>query len=183
MRGALLAVGAAAVIAAAIALYVLVHRAPDEVVANVRPPEPARDRAPAPTPTASTTRDDAAPAVAVAKPTFVPSNDTAERAAAASRLEIQTAMQASGSATESWADQGMTLLRSISPGRTVDVGCYVAGCVATLTFRSEAELQHRQSELEDNEKYRAWTGGKKWSLPHIHADGSVLITLAIYRPD
>ncbi|MDB4953677.1 MAG: hypothetical protein JWO36_1246 [Myxococcales bacterium] len=170
-----IAVAAAALLAIGIALYVLVRRGSEPaatttaVIVHAAPPD-ARMAMPAVT--ADATRD------AVEPPT------AAATAAREERTTVLASVRDSGEAHESWEAQGTSLLRAFEGQGTVsDVGCYVAGCGATLTFRSQAAYQRALDDITASAAYREWTGGKRLTSPEIAADGSVSVALVLYRPD
>jgi hypothetical protein len=184
-------VGGIVVVALAIVLAVLVRRGDPGVAVT-----PPRDGATASSdPGASGRGSSASPETArdgdativrdPDRPRTPPTAAPDDAAVGVSPAALIAELRTSGAANEKWAEQGISLLRSIAPGRAdvTDVGCYVAGCAATLTFRSDAELHRALDDLEGSNIYLSWTGGKKLSAPEQHSDGRVSIALALYRPD
>jgi hypothetical protein len=103
------------------------------------------------------------------------------------RTERESALQTlkrSGPAEESWNPQAGAVFDSIRTSATLaDVGCYVVGCGATLTFASDRSYRDGLAQLEASTAYRAWTGGKKTTSPEVQTDGSVVVALLLFRPD
>jgi hypothetical protein len=106
---------------------------------------------------------------------------------ASARTERDTALQVmrrSGSANEVWTAQAGALFDAIRRTTALtDVECYVAGCSAMLTFSSEIAYHDGLAHLPALEEYRAWTGGKQWTIPEVQADGKVIVAVLLFRPD
>jgi hypothetical protein len=101
------------------------------------------------------------------------------------REQLFARVRESGPGDEPWTAQAGDVFAAIAKlGARVDpLGCYVVGCAATL--RLDANRDHRRfvSDLDADDTYRAWTGGKRLTETEIAADGSVTIGLVLYRPD
>ncbi|MEP6861951.1 MAG: hypothetical protein ABJE66_15110 [Deltaproteobacteria bacterium] len=160
MRGVVLAVVAVAVAGGAILLYVLATRPP---------PTPVRRTSAAPT------------------PLVVVHVETPDAAIATARAEREAALETlrrSGPADETWSSQAGAVIDSVKPAATVsDVGCYVVGCGATLTFDSDRTYRDALAQLASSAPYRAWTGGKQLTSPEVQSDGHVVVELLLFRPD
>jgi hypothetical protein len=86
---------------------------------------------------------------------------------------------------EPWDDQGLAILDSAASDATelTDVGCYMAGCVATFTFPSDGAYRRAIADLKLTTAYVAWTGGKQFTTPETLDDGRVVIAILLNRPD
>ena len=164
-----LAVAAFAIAGFAIALYVL-----------TRPPAAQTRVLAAPDPRGSRPLDPAALAPAVDART--PTTDSAART---NRENILDGIRDPHPDHESWNEAGLALVDQL--GRdAVDVadrGCYMAGCVGTFTFASEAAYRHAVDALTASTDYAAWTGGKQLTAPETLANGQVVVALVLQRPD
>ena len=160
VRGVVLAAVAVVVAGGAIFLYVLA----------TRPPPTPVGIAPA-APTASN----------------IARVETPDASIAAARAEREAALETlrrSGPADETWSSQAGAVIDSVKPAATVsDVGCYVVGCGATLTFDSDRTYRDALAQLASSASYRAWTGGKQLTSPEVQTDGHVVVELLLFRPD
>lgn len=152
---------AIAITGGAIALYVLATRPAPAIVAT----------------TAS------APIVLVARDAAASIPGPIEPARAERESAFQT-LRRSGPADETWNPQAGAVFDSLKSSATLsDVGCYVVGCGATLTFRSDRTYRDALAQLETSAPYRAWTGGKQITSPDVQSDGRVVVALLLFRPD
>ncbi len=112
-----------------------------------------------------------------------PARDVDDVAARDAREQLLARVRASGDAREEWDEQARALFATASGAVVSDVGCYVAGCAATLAFTSRDSYARSIEALQGSDAYRAWTGGKMFSPPEVRGDGSVVVALVLYRPD
>jgi hypothetical protein len=161
VRGVVLAVVAVVLAGGAVTLYLLASRPP---------------------PTANVVAHDAAIfARAMIDDARAPTTDSSSRSERESALQ---ALRRSGPADEGWNAQAGTVFDAIKPTAAVsDVGCYVVGCGATLTFSSETAYRAGLAQVQALAAFRAWTGGKQITSPDVQADGRVVVALLLYRPD
>lgn len=164
-----LPLAALALLGLAIALVVLTRPHPPT---TLPPPAPSRDAAAVTTPPPPPTLPTIDAAVAA-------SGGRAER----EHMVAQIVDRLGGH--ESWNAQGIELLQAFG-GRaqtTTDLGCYMAGCVATFTFASESTYRAAYDDVTATRAYAAWTGGKRVSSPEVLPDGRVIVAIALERPD
>jgi hypothetical protein len=110
--------------------------------------------------------------------------DASPEIAATERDTALQVMRRSGLANEVWASQAGALFDAFRRTTTVtDVECYVAGCSAILTFSSEIAYHDGLARLQALDEYRAWTGGKQWTIPEVQTDGKVIVAALVFRPD
>jgi hypothetical protein len=161
-----LVLAALALLALAIALVVLTRPHPPTPMPT--PPSPSRE------------------AVAPAPPPMLPAIDSGAAAARAEREHmVAKIVDRLGSHEESWNATGIDLLHAFGRGAqaTTDLGCYMAGCIATFTFASESAYRAAYDEVTATPDYAAWTGGKRASAPEVLPDGRVIVAIALERPD
>jgi len=86
---------------------------------------------------------------------------------------------------EPWDETGLALLDQLGRDASdvTDRGCYMAGCIATFTFASDASYRRAIDDLTTSAEYAAWTGGKQITSPETLANGQVVIALVLQRPD
>jgi len=102
------------------------------------------------------------------------------------RQELLARVRSSGRGDEPWNAQAGDVFAAFarSGARVDEVGCYVVGCAATLTFESSADYRRFRSELDASDAYRAWTGGKRFTSPEADPQGArVTLAVVLYRPD
>ena len=118
-------------------------------------------------------------------PTLVARAETAEPPERRAREQLVARVRDPSHGHEPWDDAGLALLRAIGADaiETSDVGCYMAGCLATFTFANAATYRDAIAKLETSPDYAAWTGGKQLSAPETRADDSVVIAVVFERPD
>jgi hypothetical protein len=185
---------AAGVVAAVLGLWIAVHRAPEPVVVSAPPPPPAPAPAAHPEHTAlvapqpATPPEPAEPEPPPAKPPspeLAAYQDQVRANAREGREKALTTLQDSGVASESWAPRATAVINEV--GRhatsTTPAGCFVAGCAATFTFASQMDYLHALADINASDEYKAWTGGKHWTMPETAPDGTVTMALLLYRPD
>jgi hypothetical protein len=66
---------------------------------------------------------------------------------------------------------------------TVERGCYMAGCFATVRFASDAIEQATLARVQRSADYSSWTGAKRVTPVEESADGKIIIALVLERPD
>ncbi len=170
-------IGAACLVAAlVIGLFMMLrdHGEPvhprDAAVAAVPADAAAQVASPPPPPAADA-------ALAVAEDAAPPALDDAANAV----FEAFEALRNSGPANEPWDATAEQLFKSLP--EMSEMGCYVAGCGVSLELSSAAMFDRRRTEIEAMPAYRAWTGGKKWTVPVASPSGGVVVALILYRPD
>ncbi len=86
---------------------------------------------------------------------------------------------------EAWSQTGLAILDAAAQGSSAvtDRGCYMAGCIATITYPSRDAYERALVELGSSAAYAAWTGAKQVTPPEIRSDGSVVVAVALLRPD
>ena len=94
-------------------------------------------------------------------------------------------LQESGSGAEDWNGDAETVFAAIGrpPVSFTEDGCFVAGCAATFTYPSKDAYERALAALPEFPPYRGWTAGKRLTPPDVHADGTVQMTVILYRPD
>ena len=109
----------------------------------------------------------------------------ANEAARIDREAVIQALAESGAGAEDWDDQATRLVQEFggAPVATKIAGCFVGGCGATFTFPSGVEYQQRLDALLASDGYRAWTGGKRLSIPESLPGGRIVLAVVLYRPD
>ena len=186
---------AAGVVAAVVWLWVAVHRAPEAVVVTAPPPPHEQQQAPAHVEHAELSVEAPEPSPpdqvpppprpSAPSPQLAAYQEQIRANAHAEREKMLATMHDSGAANESWAPRATTLIDEV--GRhatsTTPAGCFVAGCAATFTFASQMDYLHMLAEINANDDYKAWTGGKHWTMPETAPDGTVTLALLLYRPD
>jgi hypothetical protein len=165
-----LVVAALAITGFAIALYVLTR--PPEVhtpVITARDPRPSEPLHPA----------EPVAAIDARTPT------TTDNAARTSREKLLDGMRDPHPGHESWNDAGLALVDQLGRDAVsvADRGCYMAGCIGTVTFASDASYRRAVDELTSSADYAAWTGGKQLTAPETLANGQVVVALVLQRPD
>ena len=166
-----------AVMALAVVLVVLVR-------SDAAAPNAARAPAPAPQePVRSPIRADAAPVVRAAD--AVAANEPGE-----ARRALIHRIREPRPGHEPWDDAGLALLRTLSDraASTSDLGCYMAGCIATFTFASNAVYERAVADWQGSPAYAAcgFEVGKQLTAPSwrkLAADGSIVIAVVVGRPD
>ncbi|HUJ61103.1 MAG TPA: hypothetical protein VLX92_21515 [Kofleriaceae bacterium] len=165
-----------AVVALAIGLFVMTHRGAPRVE-----PELARTE---PTPPASVAPSH--PALAPPAPAAASDDDEPTVTPEVARTEREQLLghtRSTGAAHEVWEAQGTALLAAFPDGTTRDAGCYIAGCVATIEFRTEAAYRRSVTAWKASKGAKAWTGGKQVTDPEVRSDGSVVVGVVLSRPD
>jgi hypothetical protein len=171
-------IAAGGIVAAMTVLLYAVTRG--EYQAPPQRPAPALDSRPG-TARSSAALPQASP-LAVA-PDANTARDADALAARDAREELLARVRASGDARESWDGQAKALFDAAGGAVAADVGCYVAGCAAELTFPSRDRYARSIDALQGSDAYQAWTGGKVLSPPEVRDDGSVVVAIVLYRPD
>lgn len=135
-----------------------------------------------PAPTKTVVAGDAA--ITMRAPTAEQPAMPADASSRAERVAAMQALRRSGPADEGWNAQAGEVFDATKRSATVtDVGCYVVGCGATLTFASETAYRDELARVQALTAFRAWTGGKQITSAEIQADGRVVVALLLYRPD
>lgn len=188
---------AAALLAAVIGLVIEVRRGPEPVGTrgSARPASSsvaAADPAPVPPPARPAAGLPGTGSVVPAGSESSPGDPAASpdqlqlvQVARMERGKVLSGLRRSGTGEEPWDGTASALLDAVG-GRAAhaeSIGCFVAGCGTTLTFASAAEFERQRAEIEAMPDYQAWTGGKRWTVPEPQADGTVVVALALYRPD
>lgn len=192
LRLALL-VAAVVVVAFVVRLYLVVDQAPETAVANTPPPvtpvtptalplplDAGRSDSPTPTPAPTPTPTPATPTPATPTPEPEPDPDPRfERDRLVGHIRDNLVGH------EAWNAPGLAILDAAAKRATsvTDRGCYMAGCIAVFTFPTEDAYEHAAVELTESAAYTAWTGGKQVTPPEIKSDGSIVIAVALLRPD
>ncbi len=125
------------------------------------------------------------PALVVAAPTPAMRAEPAEPPERHERAQLVARVRDPSHGHEPWDDAGLALLRALGADatETTDIGCYMAGCMATFTFANAATYRDAIAKLEASTDYAAWTGGKQRSAPETRADDTVVIAAVFERPD
>jgi hypothetical protein len=121
----------------------------------------------------------------VSAPALVARLDPAESRARRAREQLVARIRDPSRGHETWHDAGLALLRGLEADAVAmtDVGCYMAGCMATFTFANAAMYGDAVAKLETSPAYVAWTGGKQLSAPETRADDTVVVAAVFERPD
>jgi hypothetical protein len=127
-----------------------------------------------------------APAAAIAAEPAPPAAEPDAGAAARDeRLAAIATLERSGPGREDWDASAMAIFDAADTGsvEVTSVGCFIAGCAATMTYASRDAYARGLERLQGSAPYRAWTGGKVLTRPELLADGRVVVALVLYRPD
>jgi hypothetical protein len=118
-------------------------------------------------------------------PALVARVEPAEPQARQSREQLGARVRDPSHGHEPWDDAGLALLHALGTDAVemTDVGCYMAGCMATFTFASTVMYRDAIAKLEASPDYAAWTGGKQLSAPETRADDMVVVAMVFERPD
>jgi hypothetical protein len=167
-----LAALAAVVIALAIALYAMTrHPIPTPIpTATPMPTSTPTPTAP-PTPTASM------------PPALPPSTEAAS--ATREREALLSHIRDPHVGHEGWNDRANRVLDDLARDgeTTIERGCYMAGCFATVRFASDAIEQAALARAQRSTDYTSWTGAKRVTPVEESADGKITIALVLERPD
>jgi hypothetical protein len=157
----------AAVVLAGFAIALVMLTRSTETVAHVEPSfrEPVR-------PTATV-------------PSLAPQPNPAELDAHTRREQLVARIRDPKAGHEPWDDKGLAILDRVAHDAvaTSDRGCYMAGCVATFTFPSEAVYRRTVDEITAAPEWIAWTGGKQLSPPETLVNHQVVVAVVLERPD
>lgn len=192
---------AAALLAAVIGLVIAVHRGPEAVAPGPGSAEAPRPLASGDEPAQAATSGApvAGPGRGLLRPGMArpagreallrgpagPDEQQAARVARAERDKVLDGLRNSGSGAEPWDHDAATLLDAVGrrAQRGEQAGCFVAGCGGSFVFASASDFESQRAEIEATPEYQAWTGGKRWTVPEAQPDGTVVVALALYRPD
>lgn len=164
---------AAVVIALGVVLYAMTrHPMPT--------PTPTTTTTPTPTPpTTTTTPTPTPPPTPALPPSTEASAATREREALLSHIRDPHVGH------EDWNDRANRVLDDlVRDGEiTLERGCYMAGCFATVSFASESIEQSALARVQRSADYTSWTGAKRTTPIEESADGKITIALVLERPD
>jgi hypothetical protein len=165
-----LAAFAAVVIALGIVLYALTRQAAPTPIAT---PTPLPTPTPIPTPTPTTTPTPALP------PSVEAGSATHEREAMLSHIRDPHVGH------EAWNDRANRVLDDLVRDSeiTLERGCYMAGCFATVRFAAESIEQSALARVQQSADYTSWTGAKRTTPVEESPDGKITIALVLERPD
>lgn len=172
-----LVIGSAAVAGAAIELYALTRPAEAASAVVTAAPEPVevahqdvplRAAPPAPPPV-----------------THAPAPPDANAAAHAERATWFARIRDAHVGHEAWDDAGLALLQQLGGDKAAvsDEGCYMAGCIAELTFGSLAAYRDAIDAVASMPAYASWTGAKHITAPEQLPGGNVVVAVVLERPD
>jgi hypothetical protein len=165
-----LAAFAAVLVAVGIALYMMTRSSP-----------PTAPPVAAPIATPST----AMPSIVTtsAPPALPPS--TEESSARREREQVLSHIRDPHVGHEHWNDRANRVLDDLARDgeATLERGCYMAGCFATVRFNSDAVEQAAIARVQSSADYTAWTGAKRITPNEESADGKIIIALVLERPD
>ncbi|HEX4454983.1 MAG TPA: hypothetical protein VH143_29180 [Kofleriaceae bacterium] len=165
-----LAALAAVVIALSIALYAM-----------------TRQPIPAPTPRPATTAPATLPTIPApitsAPPALPPTTEAS--AAKREREALLSHIRDPHVGHEDWNDRANRVLDDLTRDgeTTLERGCYMAGCFATVRFASEAIEQAALARVQRSADYTSWTGAKRVTPVEESADSKIAIALVLERPD
>jgi hypothetical protein len=116
-------------------------------------------------------------------PTLPPSADAS--AAAREREALLSHIRDPHVGHEVWNDRANRVLDDlVRDGEiTLERGCYMAGCFATVRFASESIEQSALDRVQRSADYTSWTGAKRTTPVEESADGKITIALVLERPD
>ena len=94
-------------------------------------------------------------------------------------------LKQSGDGTEDWNGSAESVFAAIGkpPVSFSDDGCWVAGCAATFTYASQDAYEQALAALPAMPAYKGWSAGKRLTPPDLRPDGTVQMTIVLYRPD
>ena len=188
-----LALASAAVAGLAIELYTLTR--PTEAAAGGAPPV----RAAVPRPVASPVAVEHAE-VDVTRPmaprlgsaasepaveSHVPALTSPNIAAHAERETWFARIRDAHAGHEAWDDAGLALLQQLGrdAASVSNEGCYMAGCIAEVTFASLQAYRVAVDAFTSAAAYTSWTGAKHITAPETLANGDVVVAVVLERPD
>lgn len=172
-----LVIASAAVAGAAIELYALTRPAEAASVAAVAAPAPA-----------AVAHQDVPPSAVPAAPppvTHAPAPSSANAAAHAERATWFARIRDAHVGHEAWDDAGLALLQQLGGDEAAvsDEGCYMAGCIAELTFASLGAYRDAIDAVAGMPAYTSWTGAKHITAPEQLPGGGVVVAVVLERPD
>jgi hypothetical protein len=159
-----------------VALYVMTRHLPTTTTTTTTTTTPTTIPAP---PMPAPTPAPAVPTTPQLPPTTEPSEAAHERELVLSHIRDPHIGH------EDWNDRANRVLDDLARDGeiTLERGCYMAGCFATVRYASESEERAALARVQRSDDFTTWTGAKRVTPAEESADGTITIALVLERPD